>query len=55
MANESLPKVSVLIHNRNRADCLDRCLESVALQDARPLEVVVLDAQSTDDSPAVLA
>jgi GT2 family glycosyltransferase len=55
MTDESLPKVSVLIHNRNRADCLARCLESVARQEARPLEVVVLDAQSTDDSSAVLA
>ncbi len=54
MTNESLPKISVLIHNRNRAGCLARCLETVARQDARPLEVVVLDAQSTDDSSKVL-
>jgi glycosyltransferase involved in cell wall biosynthesis len=54
MATESLPTLSVLIHNRNRADCLARCLESICRQDIRPLEVVILDAQSTDNSEEVL-
>lgn len=48
-------KVSILVHNINRAAHLDRCLESVAGQCYRPLEVVVLDAGSTDDSTSVIA
>lgn len=49
------PTVSVLVHNRNRAGHLARCLESVAGQRWRPLEVVVLDAGSTDGSSEVIA
>ena len=48
-------KVSILIHNINRADILERCLSSVAAQTYRPLEVVILDAGSTDSSPEVIA
>jgi GT2 family glycosyltransferase len=47
--------VSILIHNRNRARALRRCLRSISGQRHRPLEVVILDAGSTDDSPAVLS
>jgi glycosyltransferase involved in cell wall biosynthesis len=47
-------KVSVLIHNINRASVLAPCLESVATQSHRPLEVVVLDAGSTDGSDEVI-
>ena len=47
-------KISVLIHNLNRASALGRCLSSVAKQAYRPLEVVVLEAGSTDDSPTVI-
>lgn len=47
-------KISVLIHNLNRASALERCLSSVAKQTYRPLEVVVVEAGSTDDSPAVI-
>lgn len=48
-------KVSILVHNINRAAHLDRCLCSVAAQRYRPLEVVILDAGSTDDSASVIA
>jgi glycosyltransferase involved in cell wall biosynthesis len=47
-------KLSVLIHNLNRASALERCLFSVAKQTFRPLEVVVLDAGSSDNSPTVI-
>src|ERR1035437_9576655 len=47
-------KISVLIHNLNRASAVERCLASVAKQVYRPLEVVILDAGSTDNSPAVI-
>lgn len=47
--------MSILVHNRNRADCLARCLDSILAQTARPLEVVILDAESRDASPSVIA
>jgi glycosyltransferase involved in cell wall biosynthesis len=47
-------KISVLIHNLNRASAVGRCLSSVAKQAYRPLEVVILEAGSTDGSPAVI-
>lgn len=47
-------KISVLIHNLNRASALRRCLSTVAIQVYRPLEVVLLDAGSTDDSMTVI-
>jgi glycosyltransferase involved in cell wall biosynthesis len=47
-------KISVLIHNLNRASVLEQCLSSVVKQTYRPLEAVILDAGSTDDSPRVI-
>ena len=47
-------KISVLIHNLNRASSVDRCLSSVAKLAYRPLEVVIVDAGSTDNSLAVI-
>lgn len=47
-------KVSVLIHNRDRAAELDACLASVATQRHRPLQVIVHDAGSMDSSPEVI-
>ncbi len=56
--NKGMPgnrlRVSVLVHNRNRASILDRCLRSVAALDYPGLEVIVLDAQSTDGSDVVI-
>jgi GT2 family glycosyltransferase len=47
-------RISVLVHNLNRADALRRCLDSIENQKHRPLEVVLLDAGSTDDSMEVV-
>lgn len=47
-------KVSLLIHNFNRASVLDKCLRSLADQTYRPMEVVLLDAGSTDGSLALI-
>ena len=47
-------KISVLIHNLNRASAVERCLSSVAKQAYRPLEVLILEAGSTDNSPTVI-
>lgn len=48
-------KVSILVHNLNRAGDLRRCLASVVSQEYRPIEVVLLDAGSTDGSLDVIA
>jgi GT2 family glycosyltransferase len=47
-------KISILIHNLNRSSILEQCLTSVAKQAYRPLEVVILDAGSTDGSQTVI-
>lgn len=47
-------KISVLIHNFNRATAVERCLSSVAKQTYRPLEVVVLESGSTDSSLTII-
>jgi len=47
-------KISVLVHNINRDSALDRCLSSIAALTYRPLEVVILDAGSTDNSQNVI-
>jgi GT2 family glycosyltransferase len=48
-------KISILIHNLNRAAILERCLASVGAAAYRPLEVLVLDAGSDDGSQAIIA
>jgi GT2 family glycosyltransferase len=50
MADE--PLVSVIVPTYNRAALLERSLRTVAQQDYRPLEVVVVDDLSTDDTVA---
>ncbi|MDQ1423890.1 MAG: hypothetical protein QOD72_1388, partial [Acidimicrobiaceae bacterium] len=45
----------VVIPTRNRADLLPRAIDSVLAQDVSPLEVVIVDDGSTDDTQAVLA
>lgn len=47
-------KVSLIVHNINRASALERCLASIGAQAWRPLEVVVQDAGSTDGSPELV-
>lgn len=42
--------VSVVIPNHNYAKTLGRCLRSVQRQTVRPIEVIVVDDRSTDDS-----
>lgn len=46
--------ITVVIPVYNRADVVERTLDSVAAQDLRPLRVVLVDNASTDGSPAVL-
>ena len=47
--------VSAIIPTYNRAALLARALDSVAAQDYRPIEAVVVDDGSTDDTADVLA
>ena len=48
-------KVSILIHNLDRASVLEPCLQSLLRQTHRPLEVIILDAGSTDGSGRIIA
>ena len=47
-------KISVCVHNKDRADVLERCLDSILAQSHRPLEAVILDAGSSDGSQGVI-
>jgi len=44
------PQVSVVIVNYNGAALLDRCLASILQQNFRPMEIIVVDNGSTDES-----
>jgi len=46
--------VSVVIPTYNRASLLQRALDGVAVQDYRPIEVIVVDDGSVDETRAVL-
>lgn len=46
--------VSIIIPVYNRARLVERTLQSVVAQTLRPLELVLMDNNSTDDTPAVL-
>jgi len=48
------PKVSILVPARNEARSIALCVDSLAKQTYRPLEILVLDDQSTDATPQVL-
>lgn len=47
------PTISVVVITRNRASWLRRCLESVARQSYRPMEVVVVDSSDGRESEAI--
>lgn len=51
--SEQRPLVSAIVLNFNGQDCLADCLSSLVGQSYRPLEVVVADNGSTDDSATI--
>src|SRR5262249_28950633 len=46
--------VSVIIPTHNRAGLISRCLESVASQSYRPIELIIVDDGSTDSTADVV-
>lgn len=50
--NKSL--ISVVLPTHNRSDYLEKALESVCVQDYPFLEIIVVDDQSTDETPDLL-
>ncbi|ANB34412.1 glycosyltransferase involved in cell wall biosynthesis [Rhodovulum sulfidophilum] len=49
-----MPEVTVLIPARNVADTLEECLTSVLAQDFEDFDVLVVDDESTDETPEIL-
>jgi hypothetical protein len=54
-SEDSLPLVSVIICTYNRCDVLPHALDSVLAQSYRPLEIIVVDDASTDETDSVLS
>lgn len=54
MSEAGEPKIAVIVPNRNDSRFLPRCLRSVFDQEVLPDELIVVDDQSTDDSPALI-
>ena len=50
-----LPKISIITPNRNGGPTLRRTIESVLQQDYPRLEYIIVDGNSTDDSPRIMA
>lgn len=48
------PRVSILVPARNEADHIEECVRSLIGQSYEKLEVLVLDDQSTDETPAIV-
>jgi len=48
------PMVSILVPARNEADHIEECVRSLIGQRYEKLEVLVLDDQSTDETPAIV-
>lgn len=47
-------KISLITVTYNAADTIERCIRSVIEQDYPDLEYIIIDGQSTDDTPAII-
>jgi glycosyltransferase involved in cell wall biosynthesis len=54
MASPLLPSLSVVVPNYNHAEYVENCLLAILRQSVQPLEVIVLDDASTDNSVEVI-
>jgi glycosyltransferase involved in cell wall biosynthesis len=50
----NLPVVSIIIVTYNAASTLQNCLDSIYSQSYSPIEIIVIDGRSTDDTTAIL-
>jgi chlorobactene glucosyltransferase len=49
------PRVSILVPARNEERCIGECIQSLLAQDYPAFELIVLDDQSSDATPQILA
>ncbi len=54
MDSAPLPLVSIIVPSYNQGRFIRRTLESILSQDYRPLEVIVIDGASTDETVSIL-
>src|SRR5438477_610601 len=54
MVSQALPTLSVIVPNYNHARYLDMSLPAILKQSVPPLELIVIDDASTDNSREVL-
>jgi len=52
---EKFPRVSILVPARNEAFNIEACAGSLLAQDYPDFEVIILDDQSTDETPVILS
>lgn len=55
LAPQEMPLISVVVPARNEETNIERCVRSVLAQSYRNLELIVIDDQSTDATPEILA
>mgnify|MGYP000405818184 CR=1 FL=1 len=48
-----MKKVSIIVPVYNAAEYVGKCLESIALQDYKNIEIIVVEDGSDDESPEV--
>ena len=53
-SDAALPRIAVIVPNRNDSRYLPRCISSILEQEDRPDELIVVDDQSTDNSIRVV-